>query len=100
MVHRFADLGTTATFLILHDQRANQDNDDRLTKERVAEMRQTFAKGPIDRNRSKRIADSRRREAGLADLRRALDFINLHGIKRKQNEDGSYEPLEDGTSSQ
>ena len=61
-------------------------------------MRQAFAKGPIDRDRSKRIVDSRRREAGLADLRRALEYINVHGIRQKQNEDGSYEPLEDGMS--
>ena len=59
-------------------------------------MRQAFAKGPIDSNRSKRIADSRRREAAMADLRRALDYINEYGIGQKQNDDGSYEPREEG----
>ncbi|CAF9932198.1 MAG: hypothetical protein HETSPECPRED_008295 [Heterodermia speciosa] len=66
-----------------------------LTKERVSEMRKAFAKGPIDRNRSKGIVDSRRREAAMADLRRALEYINEKGIKRKQNDDGSYEPGEE-----
>ena len=62
-------------------------------------MRKAFAKGPIDRNRSKRIVDSRRREAAMADLRRALEYINEKGIKRKQNDDGSYEPGEEGMPS-
>ena len=59
-------------------------------------MRQAFAKGPIDKDRSKRLADSRRREAAMADLRRALNYINEVGLKQTQNEDGSYEPGEEG----
>ena len=61
-------------------------------------MRQAFAKGPIDRNPSKRLADSRRREAAMADLRRALNYINEQGLKMRQNDDGSYEPGEGGMS--
>ena len=61
-------------------------------------MRQAFAKGPIDKKRSRRLADSRRREAAMADLRSALTYINEQGLKMRQNDDGSYEPGEEGMS--
>ena len=48
-------------------------------------------KRPVGRTGRERAQHSRDRVAVVADLRRALDYINKHGIKMKQNEDGTYE---------
>lgn len=79
--------------------KADENVSTRLTRECVAEMRQIFSpKAPISTDRRTRAKESRKRKAGVADLRRALDYINAHGLRMRQNEDGSYEQSIDGKS--
>lgn len=63
-----------------------------MTRERVTEMRQIFSpKNPIGTATRTRAADSRRRAAGVVDLKAALNYINTYGLRMKQHENGSYE---------